>query len=130
MVMSELVRQLSEMGEIWEIILPQSGPHSCFSEASPSILTHTGSSELLRAAKHARNTGMEIESETEKSVFVCLIGFFQIRLNPITCLSTCFGIAWSAGRARGSDLRTASCKLANSGTRFTSLFRLHHYKRL
>lgn len=75
------------MGEIWEIIPPQSGHHSWLSQASPSIPTHThvgtharahtASSELHVAAKMQRDTGMGIEGERQKSVSVCLIGFFQ-----------------------------------------------------
>lgn len=63
------------MGEIGEIIPPQSGHHSWLSQASPSILTHkhifayTHSSEFHVAANMHRDTGMGIERERQR---VCL----------------------------------------------------------
>lgn len=90
------------MGGIWEIIPPQSGPHSWLSQASRSILIHTHTfthTELWTACCCQTCFGHKDEDwrGTGKSVSVCLIGFFQIRLNPDTCLSTFSSIPWSTG---------------------------------
>lgn len=90
MVMSELVRQLGQMKEIWEIIPSQSGHRSWLSQVFPSLTahmhtfvhTHMPSSELHAGARRKSDTWKGIDRNKKKCIGVFNQGFRNLSKAP------------------------------------------------